>query len=440
MDKKRVIPFSPPDVGEAEIQEIAQALQSGWITTGPRTKLLEKRLAAYLCTGRTDVDVVSRAEAYQNKVVCLSSCTAAEELILRILGIGPGDEVIVPAYTYTATAAAVIHCGARVVFVDIQKDGDAQTHLPEMDFDRLEKAITPQTKAVIPVDLGGLVCDYERLYAILDRKKPLFTPKQGDGSPLCELSARMQKALGRVAVVADSAHSLGASRMHNGAWTYCGRLADFTCFSFHAVKSFTTGEGGAAAWNPLPGIQDEELYRMFQLLSLHGQSKDAFAKSQAGSWEYDIIGPWYKCNMTDVMGAMGLRQLDRFPQMLERRQQLIRRYDAFCDQQGIAHLLHTTPTVHGSGHLYLVRIPNICEEQRNQIIEKMAQRGVAVNVHFKPLPMMTAYRALGWDISAFPNAYAYYQNLISLPLYSKLSDADADYVCSSLQAAMEEIR
>ena len=435
--EKRNIPFSPPDVGELEIEETAAALRSGWITTGPRTKLLERRLAAYIDTGRTDIDCSD--DTFANRVVCLNSATAAEELNLRILGIGPGDEVIVPAYTYTASASAAIHCGARVVFVDIQKDGDKDTHMPEMDYDRLEAAITEKTKAIVTVDLGGIVCDYERIYEIAENKKNLFTPCTSDGTPLGDLGAKIQKALGRIAIVADCAHSLGASAVFMGENKYCGNLADFTSFSFHAVKNFTTAEGGASTWLPIEGIDNAEIYHMYQLLSLHGQSKDALAKSQIGAWEYDIIGPWYKCNMTDIMAAIGLRQLDRYKGLLDRRLQIMRKYDETCESLGISHLIHHTGTMDSSNHLYLIRIPGISEQQRNELIIAMAQRGVSTNVHYKPLPMMTAYKAYGWDIKDFPNAYDYYHNLITLPLHTKLTDEDADYVCMVLREVMQGV-
>ncbi len=449
--EKRTISFSPPDISELEIAEVAEALRSGWITTGPRTKLLERRLAAYIATGRADVDCGTdeAIAAYGNKVVCLNSATAAEELNLRILGVGPGDEVIVPAYTYTASASAAIHCGATVVFVDIAKDGDPETHCPEMDYDALEAAVTEKTKVVIPVDLGGIVCDYDRIFEAVERKRSLFRPKESDGTPLGDLSSRIQKAIGRVAVVADCAHSLGASRIVSRTGSgrlaaperkRCGAIADMTSFSFHAVKNFTTAEGGASAWLPLDGIDDAEIYRMFQLLSLHGQNKDALAKTKAGAWEYDIIGPWYKCNMTDIMAAIGLRQLDRYPGLLERRHEIIRVYDETCDELGISHLVHQTEAMQSSNHLYLIRIPGISDGQRNEIIEKMAELGVMTNVHYKPLPMMTAYRAMGWDIKDFPNSYDYYADLISLPLHTLLSDEDAAYVCEALKAAVKDVR
>lgn len=453
--KQRMISFSPPDISEAEIAEVAEALRSGWITTGPRTKLLERRLAAYIETGKTDIDCDTEEnnKKYANRVVCLNSATAAEELNLRILGIGPGDEVIVPTYTYTASASAANHCGATVKFVDIQKDGDPVTHMPEMDYAKLEAAITEKTKAVITVDLGGIVCDYDKVFEIVERKRSLYKPMESDGTPLTDLSSRIQKAIGRVAVVADCAHSLGASRRvsHTGKGVirterkYCGAIADFTSFSFHAVKNFTTAEGGASAWC-LPDkafeganrVTDEEIYHMYQLLSLHGQSKDALAKTKIGAWEYDIVGPWYKCNMTDIMAAIGLRQLDRYLELLDRRVAILKKYDAVCDELGIFHLVHHTDFTDSSNHLYLIRIPGITAEQRNEIIEKIAEHGVATNVHYKPLPMMTAYKALGWDIKDFPNSYDYYHNLITLPLHTLLSDEDVNYVCETVKNVISD--
>lgn len=436
--KKRIISFSPPDISELEIAEVVEALRSGWITTGPRTKLLERRLAAYIETGRTDIDCTTDAAKarYGNRVVCLNSATAAEELNLRVLGIRPGDEVIVPAYTYTASASSAIHCGATVRFVDIQKDGDPVTHMPEMDYDALEAAIGPRTKAVVTVDLGGIVCDYDRIFDIVERKRDLFKPLASDGTPLGDLSSRIQSAIGRVAVVSDCAHSLGASRIVQGERKYCGAIGDFTDFSFHAVKNFTTAEGGASTWRPIPGVDDAEIYKMFQLLSLHGQSKDALAKSTVGAWEYDIIGPWYKCNMTDIMAAIGLRQLDRYLGLLERRVEMMKKYDATCDALGISHLVHHTDCMDSSNHLYLIRIPGINMETRNRIIQKMGEKGIATNVHFKPLPMMTAY---GKDCSAYPNAYDYYHNLITLPFHTLLSDEDVEYVCEGLKETMKEM-
>ena len=400
--ERRNIQFSPPDISEAEIEEVCEALRSGWITTGPRTKELEKRLAAFCHT---------------DKLVCLNSATAAEELNLRILGIGAGDEVIVPAYTYTATAAAVIHVGAKLVFIDSQKDST------EMDYDAMEAAINEKTKAVIAVDLGGIIADYGRIYEAVERKKNLFTPKTD-----------IQKALGRVAVLADAAHSLGANRDGKKA----GEIADFTSFSFHAVKNFTTAEGGAATWRHIDGVDDEALYKQYQLLSHHGQSKDALAKTKLGAWEYDIVAPYYKCNMTDIMAAIGLRQLDRYAGLLERRKQIIARYDEMCDELGVMHLNHYGEHHNGSGHLYLTRVPGIGDEQRREIIIKMAEQGIATNVHYKPLPMMTAYKAYGWDIKDFPNAYAYYENLITLPLHTLLSDDDVEYVVENFKNIVKE--
>ena len=450
------ISFSPPDISDVEIEEVVKTLQSGWITTGPRTKLLERRLAAYIETGKTDIDCNTEEanKAYGQRVVCLNSATAAEELNLRILGIGPGDEVIVPAYSYSASASAAIHCGATVIFVDIQKDGDSRTHCPEMDYDALEKAITPRTKAIVPVDLGGIVCDYDRLFEIVEKKRNLFVPRNEHSNLLDDLGSRIQNGLGRVAIVADCAHSLGASRavsFHKGhdirepeKW-YCGAIADMTSFSFHAVKNFTTGEGGASTWC-FPqsvydtGVTDQEIYKVFQLLSLHGQNKDAFAKTRIGAWEYDIIGPWYKCNMTDIMAAIGLRQLDRYLDLLTRREQIVKRYDTLCDEIGISHMLHHVDGMDSSNHLYTIRVPEIEAEQRNEIIMKMAENGIATNVHYKPMPMMTAYNALGWDIRDFPNSYDYYHNLITLPLHTLLTDEDVEYICKILKKVLLEYR
>ena len=400
---KRVIPFSPPDISELEIAEVAEAMRSGWITTGPRTKELERRLADYCNT---------------SKVVCLNSATAAEELNFRICGIGEGDEVIVPAYTYTATASAAIHCGAKVIFVDSQIDN------VEMDYEKVAAAITEKTKAVVAVDLGGIICDYDKLYTAVESKQKLFRAKEGDS-----LGARIQQAKGRVLVFADCAHALGASRKGKMA----GQIADFTDFSFHAVKNFTTAEGGAATWLDIEGIDNEEIYHQYQLYSLHGQSKDALAKTQIGAWEYDIVGPWYKCNMTDIMAAIGLRQLDRYPGMLERRKEIIAKYDAVCDQLGVKHLVHSGKNFQSSNHLYLTRIPGVSDATRREIIIKLAKRGVSTNVHYKPLPMMSAYKSLGWDIKDFPNAYAYYENLITLPLHTRLSDEDVNYVIENFR-------
>ena len=399
----RNIPFSPPDIGELEIQEVCEAMRSGWITTGPRTKKLERELADY---------------CHVNRMVCLSSATSAAELIFRLLGIEEGDEVIVPAYTYTASASPAIHAGATIKFIDSQKDS------VEMDYDQMEAAITEKTKAIVAVDLGGTVCDYGRIYEAVERKKYLF-----------KANGIIQGALGRVAVVADSAHALGSSR--NGKMA--GEIADFTSFSFHAVKNFTTAEGGAATWRPLPGIDDEEIYNKFQLYSLHGQSKDALAKTKLGAWEYDVIGPWYKCNMTDITAAIGLKQLERYPERLHRRKELIEKYNVMCEELGIKYLVHFAENRISCGHLYLTRIPGITEEIRNEIIVKMAERGIACNVHYKPLPMMSAYKNMGWDIKDFPNAYDYYHNLVTLPLHTKLSDEDMDYIIANFTEICKEI-
>lgn len=432
----RIISFSPPDITDLEIEEVANALRSGWITTGPRTKLFERRLAAYIETGNTNVDVDLEPKKWSNRVVCLNSATASEELNLRILGIGEGDEVIVPSFTYTATASAAIHCGATVKFVDIQKDGAKDTHAPEIDYEMLEVAITEKTKAIIVVDIYGIVCDYEKIYEIVNRKKHLFKAKESDGTPLGNLSSRIQKSLGRIAIVADDAHSLGASRIINGNRKYCGNIADFTSFSFHAVKNLTTAEGGAATWLQFTDVSDLEIYHMYQLLSLHGQNKDALAKTKVGAWEYDIIGPWYKCNMTDITAAIGLRQLDRYLGMLDRRSYIINQYDNFCDELNISHLIHHVDYMDSSNHLYVIRIPGMTEQQRNNIIENMAEKGVMTNVHYKPLPLMSAY---GNDCSLFPNSYDYYHNLITLPLHTLLSDEDVEFICNVLKEVYKTV-
>ena len=437
LDEKKTIPFSPPDISDAEINEVVETLKSGWITTGPRTKLLERRLAAYIETGKTDYDTESHSERWSNRVVCLNSATSAEELNLRVLGIREGDEVIVPAYSYTASASAAIHCGATVKFVDIQKDGDMTTHMPEMDYEALENVITEKTKAVVCVDLGGIICDYDKVFEIVNRKKDLFTPLESDGKPLTDLASRIQKSIGRIAVVADGAHSLGGSRIFRGEKKYCGAIADFTSFSFHAVKNFTTAEGGASTWTTKDGVDNAEIYKMYQLLSLHGQSKDALAKTKVGAWEYDIIGPWYKCNMTDITAAIGLRQLDRYAGLLDRRVEIIKRYDEACDRLGISHLVHHTDYMDSSNHLYLIRIPNISVEKRNELITKMAELGVSTNVHYKPMPMMTAYKDMGWDIKDFPNTYDFYHNLVTLPLHTKLSNDDVTYVIDILKNVLK---
>ena len=396
--EKRSIQFSPPDISELEVQEVADALRSGWITTGPKTKELERRLAEYFHT---------------EKAVCLNSATAAEELNFRILGIGEGDEVIVPSYTYTASASAAIHAGAKVVFADIQKDGDPVSQSPEMDYEAIASLITEKTKAVVPVDFGGIPCDYDRLSAVLEEKKSLFRP-----------GSEIQEAIGRVAVVADSAHAVGASRKGK----MCGEIADFTSFSFHAVKNLTTAEGGCSVWRKIKGFDSDRLYHQYQLLSLHGQSKDALTKSGRGTWEYDIVGPWYKCNMTDVAAALGLAQFERYPQLEARRREIAGIYDRMCDELGVFHLNHSGESYESSYHLYVVRIPGIGVRKRNEIIVRLAEEGISTNVHYKPLPMMTAYKKLGFDIEDFPNAYDYYRNLITLPLHTKLSDEDVEYI------------
>lgn len=398
------IPFSPPDITETEIQEVVEALRSGWITTGPRTKKLEKEIAEYVGT---------------NRAVCLNSQTACAEMALRILGIHEGDEVIVPAYTYTASASVVCHVGAKLVLVDIQPN------CLEMDYDALEKAITDKTKAIIPVDLAGIPCDYDRIFAVVEAKKHLFKPAN-----------KIQEAIGRIAVCADTAHAFGASR----SGKMVGSIADFSSFSFHAVKNFTTAEGGALSWKRISGIDDEDIYYQLQLLSLHGQSKDALAKTKLGAWEYDVVGTWYKCNMTDVAAALGLAQMERYPAMLTRRREIIERYDAALKPYGVMTLSHYTDKHISSGHLYLTRIPNITSERRSEIIIKMAELGVSCNVHYKPLPMHTAYKKLGFDIKDYPNAYAQFANEITLPLHTCLTDNDVEYVIKCYQKMQSAYR
>lgn len=389
---KRQISFSPPDMSELEIEEVAAALRSGWITTGPKTKEFERQIAEY---------------CQVNRAVCLNSQTACAEMALRVLGVGEGDEVIVPAYTYTATASVVCHVGAELKMIDVQKDS------LEMDYDALEAAITERTKVIIPVDLGGVPCDYERIFEIVEKKKSLFHPNN-----------EIQRAMGRISINTDAAHAFGA-KWHG---SMVGSIADFTSFSFHAVKNLTTAEGGALTWKSIPGIDDEEIYHQLQLLSLHGQSKDALAKTQLGAWEYDIVGPWYKCNMTDIMAGIGLAQLNRYDGMLKRRKEIIEKYDAAFKQLGVEVLPHYTDEYQSSGHLYITRIPEITLEQRQEIIVRMAEKGIACNVHYKPLPMMTAYRNLGFDIQAYPNAYDRFANEITLPLHTKLTDEEVAYV------------
>lgn len=395
MNVRRNIPFSPPDMSENEVALVAEALRSGWITTGPKTKEFERKIAEYCHT---------------EKAVCLNSATACMESILRALGVGPGDEVITSAYTYTATASVTCHVGAKVVMVDTAPNSF------EMDYDKLADAITPATKVIIPVDLGGVMCDYDRIFAAVESKKDMFVPNN-----------EIQKAIGRVIVLADAAHAFGA-QWHG---KMAGEVADFTSFSFHAVKNLTTAEGGALTWRNIPGIDNEKLYKEFQLLSLHGQNKDALAKTQLGAWEYDIVSPAYKCNMTDIMAAIGLAQFERYQGMLARRQEIIARYNEALKPFNVQTLNHLDGNHVSSGHLYLVRLLDRSLEERNEIIIKMAERGIACNVHYKPLPMMTAYKALGFDIANYPNAYNQYHNEITLPLHTRLTDEDVDYVISN---------
>ena len=389
------IPFSPPDITESEVNLVSEALRSGWITTGPKTKEFE-RLIALCCQ--------------TEQAVCLNSATACMELILRVLGVGQGDEVITPAYTYTATASVTCHVGAKVVMVDTAPDSF------EMDYDKLADAITERTKVVLPVDLAGVVCDYDKIFAALESKKHLFSPAND-----------IQKAYGRVIVLADAAHAFGA-KWHG---KMCGEIADFTSFSFHAVKNLTTAEGGALTWRNHDGVDNESLYKQFQLLSLHGQNKDALAKTRLGAWEYDIVAPYYKCNMTDVMAGIGLAQLKRYPEMLYRRRQIIERYNEGLKGCDVQVLDHFGDDYSSSGHLYLVRLLGEDVEYRNAVIERMAERGIACNVHYKPLPMMTAYKNLGFDIANYPNAYNQYHNEITLPLHTSLTDEDVEYVISN---------
>ena len=423
--KLRNIPFSPPDMSEAEIEQVAEALRSGWITTGPKTKEFE-RLIALVCSTQ--------------KAVCLNSATAAMEMALRLIGVGPEDEVIVPAYTYTATASVTQHVGCKVVMVDSQKDNVA------MDYDKLAEAITEHTKVICPVDLGGVVCDFDRIFEIVEAKKHLFRPTNV-----------IQKKVGRIIVAADDAHAFGA-KWHG---KMAGEIADFSSFSFHAVKNLTTAEGGALVWNlpfgkdvvdvnaddnyfpTVPRREgetwDEMLYRISQLLSLHGQNKDALAKTQLGAWEYDVIGPWYKCNMTDVMAGIGLAQLKRYPELLYRRRQIIKRYDEAIDNLNanldvnhqVKYLDHYGDDFSSSGHLYITRLQGRSDQERRDVIVRMAERGIACNVHYKPLPMMTAYKALGFDIKDYPNAYHLFENEVTLPLHTRLTDEDVEYVISN---------
>lgn len=401
--KCRQISFSPPDITEAEINEVAEALRSGWITTGPRTKKLEAQIADYCHT---------------SKAVCLNSATAALELTLRVLGIGAGDEVITSAYTYTASASVIAHVGAKIIMVDTAKDSF------EMDYAALEKAITDKTKAIIPVDLGGVPCDYARIKAIVESKKNIFRPAN-----------EIQKAIGRIAITADAAHAFGGRYQGEPI----GAVADFTSFSFHAVKNFTTAEGGAVVWNDIEGIDNEEIYHQYQLLSLHGQSKDALAKTKLGAWEYDIKGPWYKCNMTDIMAAIGLVQMKRYPEMLKRRQEIIGKYNKAFKELDVQVLEHYTEAHHSSGHLYILRLLGKDEAARNDFITKMAERGIATNVHYKPLPMHTAYKKLGFDIKDYPNAYEMYKNEVTLPLHTRLTDVEIDFIIANFKEVYQEV-
>jgi len=389
------VSFSPPDISVLEIHEVCEALKSGWITTGPMTKRFENDIAEMIGV---------------NKACCLNSQTACAEMALRLLGVGEGDEVITTAYTYTATAAVVCHVGAKLVLVDTMPNSF------EINYDEVEKAITEKTKVIIPVDLGGVPCNYARLFQIVESKKSLFRPAN-----------KIQEAIGRVVISADTAHAFGAKWRN----MYVGNIADFSSFSFHAVKNLTTAEGGALTWRPIDGITDEEIYHQLQLFSLHGQSKDAFAKTQLGAWEYDVIGTWYKCNMTDVVAAIGLKQLERYPRMLEYRRQIIEYYDEALHELGIETLPHYTNEYTSSGHLYITRIPNITCEERNEIIQRMAEQGIATNVHYKPLPMHTAYKNLGFDIADYPNAYAHFENEITLPLHTCLTGEMENYVISN---------
>ncbi len=401
--ENRHIAFSPPDITEEEIAEVADTLRSGWITTGPKTKKFENEIAAFCHT---------------SKAVCLNSATACAEMSLRVLGIGPGDEVITSAYTYTASASVAVHVGATLVLVDTQPDSY------EMDYEKLESAITEKTKAIIPVDLGGVICDYDKIFDIVEKKKSLFRP-----------STEIQKKMGRIAVVADGAHAFAATK--NGK--HSGEIADFTSFSFHAVKNLTTAEGGAAVWRDIDGIDNEEIYKQFMLLSLHGQSKDALAKTQLGAWEYDIIAPYYKCNMTDIMASLGLVQLRRYPSILARRKEIIEKYNEGLKDLDLSVLNHYGDDFASSGHLYLVRLNGKTREECNAVITKMAEAGVATNVHYKPLPLLTAYKNLGFDIKDYPNAYALFENEITLPLHTKLTDEDVEYVIETFRKCVSEV-
>lgn len=403
--KIKNIPFSPPDITDLEIESVVDALKSGWITTGPKTKKLEKEIIEF--TGA-------------DGCVCLNSQTACAELSLRLLGIGSGDEIITCAYTYTATASVIAHVGAKMILVDcLDKDGKL-----EIDYSAVEKAITDKTKAIIPIDLAGIPCDYEKLFEIVNSKKDLFKP-----------SNEIQKAIGRIAIVTDAAHAFGATYKNKKV----GSIADFSNFSFHAVKNFTTSEGGSLTWKTIPGIDNDDIYKKLQLFSLHGQNKDALAKTKAGAWEYDVVGTYYKCNMTDIAAAIGLAQMQRYQKMLEKRKNIIKKYDEAFLPMGLLPLKHYTDEYSSSGHLYIIRIPDIEEKTRNEIIEEMAKRGIATNVHYKPLPMHTAYKELDFNISDYPNAFNRYKNSITLPLYTKLTDDDVDYIISNFKEVVENL-
>ena len=398
------IPFSPPDISQAEIDSVVETLKSGWITTGPKTKKFENEISEYIGTEKT---------------ACLSSATASMEMTLRLMGIGPGDEVIVPAYTYTASCSVICHVGADPVMVDICRDQ------PVIDLELMEQAITEKTKAIIAVDLAGIICDYDRIFQIVEENKNCFHPSEEND---------IQKKLGRIAVIADSSHGFGAVR--NGRKS--GMHADFTCFSFHAVKNLTTAEGGAVTWRNIDGINNEWIYKQYMNLSLHGQTKDALNKTKAGSWEYDIVSPAYKCNMTDIQASIGLEQLKRYPEMLERRREIIAKYDAAFAGKNISLLAHSSKDHRSSGHLYFIRPAGITEEQRNEIIVKLAKRGIASNVHYKPLPLLTAYKNLGFDIKDYPNDHDYYKDEITLPLYSRLTNEQVDYIIEGVKDILKE--
>ncbi len=399
--KNMHIAFSPPDITEEEIAEVVDTLKSGWITTGPKTKEFEREIAEYCHT---------------SKAVCLNSATACAEMTLHALGIGEGDEIITTAYTYSASASVVCHVGAKLILVDTQKDSY------EMDYEQLERAITERTKAVIPVDIAGVICNYDKIFEIVNKKKELFHPNND-----------IQKSIGRVAVVADAAHAVGAMREGKR----CGEIADFTTFSFHAVKNLTTAEGGAVVWKDIEGIDNEELYKKFMLLSLHGQTKDALSKTRCGAWEYDIVAPYYKCNMTDIMASLGLVQLRRYPDILRRRREIIEKYNKGLKSLPVSVLVHYGEDFSSSGHLYLVRINGKTREECNEIINKMGEHGVATNVHYKPLPLLTAYKNLGFDIEDYPNAYELYENAITLPLHTKLTDEEIEYVIDIFKKCIE---